>query len=147
MSIMRWNPLNLAPRGWWEPRIWRWPDIAELFDFPSLRGWPSMDIYSEGKDLVVKMELPGMKAEDISIDLNEDRLSISGKQVHEEEVREEEYYRKERFAGSFSRVVPLPKEVGEDDIKADMKDGLLTVRVKGAGKAVPGRKRIPVEAK
>jgi len=147
MSIVRWNPLNLAPQRWWEPRVWRWPDIAEFFDLPTFQVWPNMDIYSEGEDLVVKMELPGMKTEDIDIDLDKDRLSISGKQVREEKVEEKEYYRKERFAGSFSRTIPLEKVVGEDAVKAEMKNGLLTVRIKGVGTAIPGRKRIPIEEK
>lgn len=147
MSIMRWSPLSLVPHTWWEPRMWRWPDIGGLLDSSILKGWPSMDIYSEGEDLVVKMELPGMKSGDVDVSLDKDHLSISGKRVHEEKVEEENYFRRERYAGSFSRSIPLPREVSEGDVKAEMKDGLLTVRVKGIGSAIPGRKRIPIEEK
>ena len=147
MSITRWSPLSLVHPSWWEPRLYRWPFDGGLFDITTFGGWPSMDIYSEGEDLVVKAELPGVRSEDINIHLDKDSLSISGKHVREEKVEEEDYFRRERFAGSFSRVIPLPKEVSEEDVKAEMKDGLLTVGVKGIGSAFPGRKRIPIEEK
>lgn len=147
MNIVRWNPLDLVSPSWWESRIGRWPDIGDFLEAPALRGWPSMDVYSEGADLIVEMELPGMKAADVDINLEKDRLRISGKQVREEKIEKEDFFRKERFSGSFTRVIPLQKDVGEDGIRAEMKDGLLTIRVKEAGASIPGKQRIPIEEK
>ncbi len=145
MGIVRWRPFDLVSPGFWEPRLKGWRDMLEDFEALDLFGWPRMDVYSEGPDLVVKMELPGMQAQDIDISLDKNALAISGKHVRNEEVEEADYYRKERFYGSFSRTIPLPKEVKDEDVKAAMKDGVLTVRVKEAGAAVPGKKMIPIE--
>ena len=147
MSITRWNPLSLIRPGGREPRLFGWSVPSDLFEMPVFKEWPSMDIYSEGEDLVVKVELPGVRPEDVNIQAEKDHLTISGKHAREEKVEEKDYYYRERFAGSFSRVIPLPKEVAEEDVKAEMKDGLLTVRVKGVGSAITGTKKIPIEEK
>jgi len=145
MPIMRWNPFELIPArmGWRWPSRWAgWEDLLA----PSLSGWwPRMDVYSKGKDLVIKAEVPGASPEDISVDLEDNVLTISGKRAHEEEVREDDYYRRECAYGSFCRSIPLPKGVTEKDITARLKDGVLEVVVKGAGEAAPPRRRIPIQ--
>lgn len=115
--------------------VWRRP-------FPSLFGpdrWlpvrplgirmPSIDVYEEKDTVVVKAELPGMKKEDIEVNLSGETLTIKGEKKQEEEVKEDNYYRRERTYGAFSRAIDLPCEVKSAEIKASFKDGVLEIRM------------------
>jgi len=86
---------------------------------------PSIDVYEEGDNIIVKAEIPGVKKEDISVTLSDDTLTISGKKSEEKEVKKENYYRKEIRSGSFSRSFTLPARVDKDKVKATYKDGVL----------------------
>lgn len=144
MSLVRWNPFTPASRGWF-PRGWFWEDFLDFPWFSGPRWWPRMDVYAEKDDMVVKMELPDMNPEDVDISIEDGCLVISGRQLREDEEEGKNYYRRERFAGSFTRHIPLPEDVDESDVKARLKKGVLEVRVKGAGREIKGRKRIPIE--
>jgi HSP20 family protein len=115
--------------------------INRLFDFtfPSewetggeltLTGWrPTVDIYEKGDKTVIHAELPGVKKEDISIDVRGNVLTLKGQRSAEEEVNEESYYRKERSYGSFQRSFTLPETVKPDQVEADFKDGVLKIEI------------------
>lgn len=131
--------------------ITRRDEFGQLFDrffedfwrrpFPSLfgrEGWwpteistrlPSLDVYEDKDHVVVKAEIPGMKKEDIEVNILGDLLTIKGEKKKEEEVKEQDYYRRERSYGSFARNVSLPCEVKGDEVKASFKDGVLEVRM------------------
>jgi HSP20 family protein len=113
---------------------------------PTLPRWfeemgpsPSIDIYEEGDDVVVKTELPGMDKKDIDVNLSENRITISGEKKKEEKVDKKNYYRLERSHGSFSRTFTLPAEVQTDKAKASFKKGILEVRIP---KTEQARKRV-----
>jgi len=106
-----------------------------LFEFPSwplLRRWTEMeasvDMYEDGKDLVVKAELPGMTRKDIDVTLTDNMITISGEKKKEEKVSRKNYYRLERTSGGFTRSLRLPFEVDPEKIKASFKDGVLEIR-------------------
>lgn len=90
---------------------------------------PSVDVFEEKDEVVVKAELPGMKKEEVQVTLNEDSLTIKGEKKKEEEVKEEDYHYQERSYGSFSRTVALPCEVKSEQVKAAFKDGVLEIRM------------------
>lgn len=91
-------------------------------------GWePNIDIYEDKDKISVKAELPGMKKEDINVSLEANNLTISGERKHEEERREGETYRAERFFGRFQRSITLPQPVDSKKIQATYKDGVLTI--------------------
>lgn len=146
MSLVRWSPFSLLPSRGWFSRGWLWDEFEPFSWFDGYSWWPSMDVYSEKGDMVIKMELPDMDPEDIEIDLSDTCLTISGRHVREEKEEDKNYFRRERFAGSFTRHIPLPKEVKESDVSARLRKGVLEIRVKGAGKEISGRKRIPIES-
>ncbi len=144
----------------------RWTPFKELLDMPremtSLFGRPfaslleepflrfdhvrvPMDIYAKGDDMLVRLELPGIKAEDVDITLAEHTLSISGERHEDKEIKEDDFYRRERSYGRFERTLPLPEKVSEKDIEATFEDGILEVRIKGAVATVPA-KHIEVKA-
>jgi HSP20 family protein len=93
-----------------------------------LSGWtPALDVYEQNETVVVKAELPGMKKDDIAVSLHDGCLSISGERKSETRREDEGIHRAERCFGRFQRTVTLPAPVATDKVKADYKDGVLTV--------------------
>ena len=129
-------------------------EIDRLFEAPLtelarasqlLSGWtPAMDLYEDKDNFVVRAELPGMKREDIEVSLHEGGLSISGERKLEKSHEQKEVHRSERFFGRFQRTVSLGSPIAADKIKAQYKDGILTVTLPKTEEAKP--KRIDVSA-
>jgi HSP20 family protein len=131
MELMRYDPkqslMNLRD------------DINRIFDMTIPENWgegleatqwrPSVDIYEKDDEMIVHAELPGVKKDDISVELKDNVMSIKGKRTSEEEIDEDGYYRKERRFGSFQRSIPLAESIDPDQVKASYKDGVLEVRV------------------
>jgi len=90
---------------------------------------PAADIYEEENSFVIKTDLPGLTREDIELDLKDGILTIKGKRKSEKEEKKENYYRKERSFGSFSRSFSLSETVNQDEIKAEFKNGVLRVEL------------------
>ena len=110
---------------------------------PSSIRMPSLDVYEEKDSVVVKAELPGMKKEEVEVNLAAETLTIKGEKKEDKEVKEDDYYRRERSYGSFLRSVSLPCEVKSAEIKASFKDGVLEVRMPKTEEAK--KKSIPVK--
>jgi HSP20 family protein len=103
-----------------------------------LSGWtPALDVYEDKENFIVKAELPGMKKEDIDVSLHDGSLSISGERKSETKHEDAEVYRAERFFGRFQRAVTLPAPVAADKVKAQYKDGVLTVTLPKTEEAKP----------
>jgi HSP20 family protein len=103
-----------------------------------LSGWtPALDIFEEKDHLIVKAELPGMKKEQIEVSLHHGSLSISGERKSEGNYGDADVYRAERFVGRFQRTVTLPVQVAGDKVKAQYKDGLLTITLPKTEEARP----------
>ncbi|MDH3973793.1 MAG: Hsp20/alpha crystallin family protein [Deltaproteobacteria bacterium] len=140
-------------------------DMARFFDemwrrpfsmfgrpwMPSLRfpeaevSAPTVDIFREGNDVVVKAELPGMTKEDIDVTLTDDRITISGEKKKEEKVEEKDYYRYERSTGSFTRSFHLPEDVQSDKAKAKFKNGILEIKIPMTEEAKKKEKKVEIE--
>ena len=86
---------------------------------------PRVDVYEQDNNLIIEAEIPGAKKEDIEVKIKDNAVVIRGEVKKEEEQKEGQYYRKERFYGTFERVVPLPVEVKPEEAKAEFKDGVL----------------------
>jgi len=104
---------------------------------------PSVDIHEDKDKYVVKAELPGMKREDIEVSMDGNTLTVSGERKQEEEKKERENYRSERYFGRFQRSITLPAEVQANKIEASYKDGILTITLPKSEAAKP--KQIPVK--
>ena len=129
------RPFSLIEPSWW-PRL-RMPEMEEVS--------AKVDIFEEGDNFVVKAEIPGLKKEDIEVNLTGDMITISGEKKKEEKVEKKDYYRVERSYGSFTRSFRLPKEVQTDKAKATFKDGVLEVKVPKTEEAKKREKKVPVE--
>ncbi|MDW7771437.1 MAG: Hsp20/alpha crystallin family protein [Desulfobulbaceae bacterium] len=90
---------------------------------------PSVDIFEEDGDMVVKAEIPGISKEDLNVSITEDTLTLSGEKKQEEKVERKDYHRVERSYGSFSRCFRLPDNVNGEKAKASFKDGVLEIRI------------------
>jgi HSP20 family protein len=93
-------------------------------------GWnPVVDIYDNEDSIVLKAELPGVSKKDIEIDIKDRVLTLKGERSADNEVKEDNYYRRERTYGRFERSFTLPADVDPDRIKADYNDGVLKIEV------------------
>jgi HSP20 family protein len=119
----------------WMPSI-RWPEEMEL-------SYPAVDIFEDNKHVTVKAELPGIKKEDLDVNITEEAITISGEKKKEAKVEEKDYYRVECSHGSFSRTFTFPTEVQSAKAKASFKDGVLEVKVPKTEAAK--KKKIKVE--
>lgn len=106
---------------------------------------PSVDIYEEGDNIVLKSEMPGMSKEDVEVNLTDDTITISGEKKKEEKVEKKNYYRLERSFGSFKRSFALPAGVQSDRAKASFKNGVLEVAIPKSEEAKKKEKKIKIE--
>jgi len=90
---------------------------------------PAVDIFDTDNAIVIKAELPGIKKDDVSIDVKGNVLTIKGERSFDKETKEENYYRKERCFGKFQRSFTLPEAVNPEAIKANFKNGVLEIEV------------------
>ena len=133
VNIVKWNPWRGMPTL--NDRINRMFDdpffrIDRMADDDSMGLWnPAVDLFEKDDHFVIKAELPGVDKKDIKVDLKDRVLTLSGERTRDHEVKEENYYRKERSYGKFQRAFRLPADVDSDKIKAEFKDGVLQVEV------------------
>jgi HSP20 family protein len=93
-------------------------------------GWsPKMEVFEKDNRLFARVDLPGMKKEDVTVEVTEGRLILSGERKRETEEKKDNFYRTEREYGSFYRAVPLPEGFKVDEVKATFADGVLEVSV------------------
>jgi HSP20 family protein len=90
---------------------------------------PSLDLSETENALEVRMDIPGMDAKDIDIQVNANTLTVSGERKEEREEKGKTYHRIERRVGAFSRCVTLPCPVKDDAVDAQYKNGILTIKL------------------
>lgn len=90
---------------------------------------PRIEVFEKENRLVTRVDLPGMKKEDVKVEVTDGQLAISGTRTREVEEKKDQFYRSEREYGSFYRAVPLPDGVGLEDVKATYNNGVLEVSV------------------
>ena len=90
---------------------------------------PSLDIASNEKEYSIKVELPGIDANDVTIEISANTLKVTGEKKHEEEEKGKNFYRVERSYGSFQRILDLPEDADADKITSSYKDGVLNIAI------------------
>jgi HSP20 family protein len=88
---------------------------------------PQIDVIERGDNLVVRADLPGLRKEDVSIDVQDDALTIQGERREEHEDTREGVFLSERSYGRFFRSIPLPDGVSPDEVNAKFSDGVLEI--------------------
>jgi HSP20 family protein len=126
----------------WSP--FGWP--SRVFAAPPTTGWsPGIDVFEKDNRLVTKIDLPGMKKEDVKVEVTDGHLAISGERKSEAEEKKDNFYRCEREYGSFYRAVPLPEGVTLEDVKATFADGVLEVSVPLPAKTQAKTRQIEIQ--
>jgi len=155
MAIVRWEPFR---------RMREWDPFEDVSTFPQQmdrlfsqyfgragRGeealapgaWtPAVDIYETDEKMVIKAELPGLKKEDIDIEVRDNTLTLKGERKFEQETQEKNYHRVERSYGSFQRSFLLPSTIRQEAIEATFKDGILEISLPKAEEAKPKKLEI-----
>jgi HSP20 family protein len=110
----------------------RWPSRLRHRLEPMLAEAPRMakvDVFQTDGEVVVKAEIPGVSKEQIEVVVTDETVSIKAEKKHEEEVKEDDYFRSERSFGTVQRTIELPAEVQAGKAVAKMTDGVLEVRI------------------
>jgi len=102
-----------------------------------------LEVYETPTELVVKVELPGVKKEDVDITIRDNYLVIRAEKKEEKEEEKQHVHVVERVYGTFERVIPLPADVDTDNAKASFKDGVLEIRF--PKKSATKEKKITIE--
>jgi HSP20 family protein len=111
----------------------------------STRSWaPPVDIYETEDAIVLKAELPGIDPKDVEVRVEDNTLYLKGERNYEKEVNEQNYHRIERSYGSFARSFSLPNSISAEKVKAEYKDGLLTLTMPKREEAKPKTIKIDV---
>lgn len=136
MTIVRWDPARELA-GMEVDRLNRM--FSDWYGEPFARGWtPPVDIYeTDEHQVVIKVDLPDVKREDINVTFEQGVLTLRGERKFEEETHREQFQRRERYYGAFSRSFTLPNSVDPTRISAAYKDGVLTVRLPQREEARP----------
>jgi HSP20 family protein len=132
--IRRWEPFKELIEKFFE----------EDFDFtisPKL----ATDVYETDNDLVVEMQVPGFKKENIKISFQDDYLKVEGNVEEEKKEEAKNYWRKEIKKGSFVRVIPLPRKIDPKKAKATFKDGVLKITLPKIEKTKEAGEEIKIE--
>jgi len=133
MAIVRWDPFRDVSTL--QERINRifnesFGRSRDFEDEVSLSDWrPPVDIYETGDGIVLKIELPGVNKDDVSVEVKDNVLTIKGERLLDPAIKDENYYRKERSFGKFNRSFSLQESINPGLIKASFKEGILTVEV------------------
>ena len=113
-------------------------DLDTFFDRFGLRpnlfetdaSWtPALEVFEKDNEFIVRADVPGLKKEEITIDITEYELTIKGERKQVKEAKEDTFYKSERSYGTFYRLIPLPEGVKVDHAKAVVRDGVLEVKM------------------
>lgn len=127
---------NHPMRGFWRMR----PPMATQGEW-----LPDMDVLEQEGNIVMRMDLPGMKREDIDVAIEGEMLVVRGQRKEEKETKEEDYYCAERATGSFYRSMRLPEGSNPDAIEATYKDGVLEIRAPRPETPEPKKLKVAVK--
>jgi HSP20 family protein len=124
----------------------RWGAERDPFALLETATWfPEIDVFEKDNRLMTKIDLPGVKKENVKVEVTDGYLTISGERKTETEEKKENFYRCEREYGTFYREVPLPEGVRFEDVKATFTDGVLEVSVPMPAKVEAPRRKVEIQ--
>ncbi len=144
-TMTRWEPRNFSTLQDQMNRFFEDSFFRPFTDDSSIATWaPAVDIYEDGNNLVVKADLPDVNEKELDLRVENNTLTLRGERKFEKKVEEENYLRIERRYGSFSRSFSLPNTVNTEGIKAEYKNGVLTVTLPKREEAKPKQIKVAV---
>ena len=146
MSITRRNPFRglvdtISEMNRTRERWMTGPETGEDRQRTHMTAWvPTTDIFASNEDLVIRVELAGVRPVDVDVALSSGVLTISGERRSDLDDEEVSYYVRERFYGVFRRTITLPEGIDESKISASFKNGMLQISVQGGAAAAEPRR-------
>ena len=132
MNVVRWDPIRemdhlftRLPASF----MGRWQRLAADTDDGEPAWTPTLDVSETDSEYVVRADLPAVRKEDVSVTIDNDALTIAGERKFDKEEKSEKVHRRESCRGMFSRSLSLPDDAKADGIRAESKDGVLTVHI------------------
>jgi HSP20 family protein len=152
----RWRPFGSVDR--WEPfrnLVDIQGEVNRLFDSvagrpmagaPAAgRSWmPAVDMHETKDDLVLRVEVPGVREKDVAVSITGDLLTIRGERRWEDESKDQKFLHVERVYGQFERMIQLPLAVQTDKVKASYRDGVLEIKLPKAEELKPREIKIEI---
>ena len=148
VSIVRRDPLRtLNTLQEQFNRLFEDPFFRSAGNDSALTAWsPAVDIYETEQELVLRADLPDISEKDLDVRVENNMLTIHGERKFEKNISEDNYLRMERSYGSFSRSFSLPNTVNTDQIKADYRNGVLTVSLPKREESKPKQVKVSVSS-
>ena len=146
MAITLWRnrrPFEGLTR--WFDDIDTWFDTGFFLDLPETMWRPAIDVEEKDGNYLVRADLPGMKKNDIHVELKDGYLTLRGERKSEHEEKKDNYHRIERTHGTFERTFRVPEGVTEKDIHANYKDGVLELTVPAPKVEEPKTTEVKIE--
>lgn len=129
MNLVRWEPFASFENMFGRMPALRWPRLPDFNGEMRFEWSPSVDISESDQEYLIRAELPAVKKEDVQITFEDGMLTLSGERRQKTEEKKEKFHRVESFYGKFSRSFTLPENVEGGTIRAESKDGIVTVHV------------------
>jgi HSP20 family protein len=149
MPLVKWDPFrNVATLQERINRLFEdsFPHSQNTQDDLAVCAWrPDVDIYETDSGVVIKVDLPGVRKEDVSVEVKDNILTLRGERQETSEIPENRYYRRERTCGNFMRAFTLQAPVTPDKIKATFKDGVLKVSLPRPEEEVPRQVKVNID--
>ncbi len=141
MTLLRFEPMRDLDN--FQNRFQRFfGEFPGLHNFDEDSFLPAIDIKENDKNLILNIEVPGVKKDDLKITLQDNILTIKGEKKKEKEEKDENVYRTERVFGAFERSFTLPVEVDSDNVDAKVIDGVLEIKLEKVQPKKPKEKVI-----
>ena len=147
MTLLRWQPFNDMLRMQESiNQVFRkhFDEMNQQNDSQQNCWNPTADIFDNEKDFLIRLELPGIKKEEVKIDFNDNILSVSGERKPDASLSQEKFHRMECLYGKFNRSFTLPQHIDAEKIEGTLREGILNIRIPKSEKAQ--KKSIPIQA-
>jgi HSP20 family protein len=132
MNVVRWDPIremdhlfSRLPANF----MGRWQRLPADSDDGEPSWTPTLDVSETDGEYLVRADLPAVRKEDVRVTIDNEALTIAGERKFDKEEKSEKVHRRESFRGMFSRSLSLPDDARADGIRAESKDGVLTVHI------------------
>jgi len=147
MSLIKWQPFGELDDAFNRlmPGFFNRSGRFGVENGAKLMWAPSADISETDQEYLIRAELPAVKKEDVKVTLDEGMITISGERKEDKETKNEKYHRVESFRGAFTRSFSVPENIDEKGIRAESKDGVLTVHLPKTKGATPKTVEVKVQ--
>ena len=147
MSLIKWQPFGELDDAFTRlmPSFFNRSNRFGLENGAKFAWAPSADISETDAEYLIRAELPAVRKEDVKVTLDEGMITISGERKEDKETKDEKFHRVESYRGAFSRSFSMPDNIDDKGIRAESKDGVLTVHLPKTKASTPKTVEVKVQ--